>query len=76
MDSDDVGDGDGVCNDSASSNASKRHELSGAANRKRKDEEMRKSAAQGCQRLGPTQFFSEDNRIYKSCKYDHLKLTQ
>lgn len=53
MDSHDGGDGDdGVYNyDPAMSNSSKRLKLSGAANRKRKDDEKRKFAAQGCHRL-------------------------
>jgi hypothetical protein len=60
MDSCDTGDGVGdnsdldqsVCNDLTDTSASsKRLKLSGAANRKRKDEELRKSAAQGCHRL-------------------------
>lgn len=58
MDSCDAGDGDdsdldhGVCNDlTYTSASSKRLKLSGAANRKCKDEELRKSAAQGCHRL-------------------------
>ena len=51
MDSSDAGDGDRDPASSASSNSSKRLKLSGTANRKRKDEETRKSAVQGCLRL-------------------------